>query len=99
MQDFSRMWQQRKFGRRHGWRWDKQTVLKYLGLTVLFGTLAGIILMFALFAWYARSLPNPDKIVRHDGFSTKITDRDGNTLYELYQDYNRIPIKIADVPQ
>lgn len=55
--------------------------------------------MFIMFAWFARSLPDPNKIVRREGFSTKIQDRDGGTLYELYQDYNRIPIKIADVPK
>jgi penicillin-binding protein 1C len=79
-------------------RWDKQTILKYLGLTALFGTLGGIVIMLILFAWYARSLPDPNSIVRRDGFSTKITDRDGGTLYELFNDYNRIPIKLADVP-
>lgn len=82
-----------------GRRWDKATIMKYLGLTALFGTLAAIFGMLILFAWYARSLPDPNKIVRHDGFSTKIQDRDEGTLYELYQDYNRIPIKIADVPK
>jgi penicillin-binding protein 1C len=85
-------------GRLRGRKWDRQTILKYLGLTALFGTLAAIVLMVLLFAWYSRSLPDPNKIVRHDGFSTKIQDREGATLYELYQDYNRIPVKIADVP-
>ena len=50
-------------------------------------------------AWVSKSLPDPNKIVRREGFSTKITDRDDGTLYELYQDYNRIPIKLADVPK
>lgn len=79
--------------------WDKAAILKYLGLTALFGTILAIIGGFALFAWYARSLPDPNTIVRQNGFSTKITDRNGQTLYELYQDYNRIPIKLADIPQ
>lgn len=54
--------------------------------------------MLIMFAWFARSLPDPNSIVRHDGFSTKIADRDGGTLYELFTDYNRIPIKLVDVP-
>ena len=33
MQDWARVWQQRKLGRGHRGRWDKQTILKYLGLT------------------------------------------------------------------
>ena len=98
MQDWASTWKRRKM-RGRGRRWDKQTILKYLGLTALFGTLAGIFAMFVMFAWFARSLPDPNKIVRREGFSTKILDRDGGTLYELYQDYNRIPIEITDVPK
>jgi penicillin-binding protein 1C len=101
MQDWARTWRDRKAG--HGWRrkfrFDKASILKYLGLAALFGTILAILGGFALFAWYARSLPDPNTIVRQNGFSTKITDRNGQTLYELYQDYNRIPIKLADIPQ
>ncbi|MFH2085849.1 MAG: transglycosylase domain-containing protein [bacterium] len=99
MQDWARTWQQRKYGGRRKFRFERQTVLKYLGITALFGTLAAIVLMFVLFAWFARSLPDPNKIVRREGFSTKIQDRDGGTLYELYQDYNRIPSALTDVPK
>ncbi|MFZ2199242.1 MAG: transglycosylase domain-containing protein [Microgenomates group bacterium] len=80
-------------------RWDKQSILKYLGLTALFGTALAIVVFLITVAWVSRSLPDPNKIVRRDGFSTRILDRDGGTLYELYQDYNRIPVKIADVPK
>lgn len=102
MQDWARTWQQRSTGRRSRFgklKWNKENILKYLGLTALFGTLGGIFLMLIMFAWFARSLPDPNKIVRREGYSTKIADRDGGTLYELYTDYNRIPIKIADVPK
>ena len=74
MQDWARVWRQRKLGRRRGVKWDKQTVMKYLGLTALFGTLTGIFALFVMFAWFARSLPDPNKIVRREGFSTKIAD-------------------------
>ncbi len=84
-------------GRRSRRRWDRQSILKYLGLTALFGTLGGIFILFIMFAWFAKDLPDPNKIVRHDGFSTKITDREGATLYELYSDYNRIPVRIDNV--
>lgn len=97
MQDWAQMWNQRKLGRRGHRRWDRQTVLKYLGLTALFGTLGGIFLLFVMFAWFAKDLPDPNKVVRREGFSTKITDRDGATLYELYQDYNRIPVNLDQV--
>ena len=102
MQDWAKTWQQRSTGRRGRFgkfKWSKENIIKYLGLTALFGTLGGIFLMLIMFAWFARSLPDPNKIVRREGYSTKIADRDGGTLYELYTDYNRIPIKIADVPK
>lgn len=102
MQDWARTWKQRSMGRsgRFGrMRWNRQSIMKYIGLTALFGTIGGIVLMLLMFAWFAQSLPDPNKIVRREGFSTKIQDRDGGTLYELYQDYNRISIKIADVPK
>lgn len=85
-------------GRLGGMKWDRPTILKYLGLTALFGTLGAIFIMLIMFAWFARSLPDPNKIVRREGFSTKILDREGGTLYELYQDYNRVPINLSEVP-
>lgn len=104
MQDWAKAWNQRSTRRRFRFasfkhiRWDRPTILKYLGLTALFGTLLAISLTLILFAWYSRSLPDPNKIVRREGFSTKIQDREGATLYELYQDFNRVPIKLENVP-
>lgn len=101
MQDWAQIFKIRSMGRKRRLfpsKWDKQTVLKYLGLGALFSTLFGIVIMFMMFAWFSRSLPDPNSIVRHDGFSTKIADREGGTLYELFTDYNRIPIKLIDVP-
>lgn len=100
MQDWATTWKRRNTSRggfRLPRRWDKQTIMKYLGLFALVGTVLGIVLMLLVFAWVSASLPDPNKIVRRDGFSTKIADRDGGTLYELYQDYNRIPVKLEEV--
>lgn len=64
--------------------------------------LIGIVSLFVLgllvFVFFSRNLPEPGSIKRNTGFSTVITDRDGKTLYELYEDKNRIPILIKDVP-
>lgn len=79
-------------------RLDKATILKYLGITALVGMVVGIILLVIIFAWTARSLPNPNKVVRREGYSTKIVDRDGMTLYDLYTDYNRLPVKLENIP-
>jgi len=101
MQDWARTWNHRQMKSKNLFRqmkFDKQSLMKYFGLFALIGTLVGIVLMILVFAWVSRTLPDPNKIVRREGFSTRIQDRDGGTLYELYQDYNRIPVRIADIP-
>lgn len=101
MQDWARTWSRRQMRSRNSFgkmKFDKQSLMKYFGLFALIATVASIVIMILVFVWASRTLPDPNKIVRRDGFSTRIQDRDGGTLYELYQDYNRIPVKIADIP-
>lgn len=61
--------------------------------------LAGVIGFFVLFAWFSRELPKPGQVVRRTGFSTKIYDRNGKLLNDLYGDERRNPITIDQVPQ
>ena len=42
--------------------------------------------LFFIFPLFAFNLPTPDKVVRREGFSTKILDRNGKTLYDIYDD-------------
>lgn len=44
------------------------------------------------------SLPSPDKIVRTQGFSTQILDRNGVVLYDVYANQNRQPVVLNDIP-
>lgn len=68
--------------------------------TVFFLGLVGLTLLTAfLFAWYAKDLPQPDKVNRTQGFSTVILDRNGEPLYDVYEDQNRLPVKWEDIPQ
>ncbi len=46
----------------------------------------------------AFNLPSPDKIVRKEGFSTKILDRNGEVLYDIYANQNRTPVLLDDIP-
>lgn len=46
----------------------------------------------------AFNLPSPEKIVRTQGFSTKILDRNGNLLYDIYANQNRTPEQLTDIP-
>lgn len=98
MQEWLRTWQNRRLGRRRSGKWDKARIMKYLGVASLFGVIAGVLLLFILFAWTAASLPNPNKVVRREGFSTKFVDRYGVSLYDLYTDYNRLPVSFDHIP-
>lgn len=62
-------------------------------------TLAGLILIFGAVSIFA-GLPSPGKL-GSDEFpvSTKILDRNGQLLYEIYTDQNRTPIAIGDLPE
>ncbi len=64
-----------------------------------FGALVVLSLFIGiLFAWYAKDLPRPDKVQRTNGLSTVILDRNGQTLYDIYQNQNRLPVQFADIP-
>ncbi len=54
--------------------------------------------MTGLFAYYANELPSPDKVVRHEGFATKIFDRNGKLLYDVYANQRRTPVDLSQVP-
>lgn len=43
-------------------------------------------------------LPYPDKVIRREGFSTKILDRNGKPLYDIFDSERRTPISISDMP-
>ncbi len=76
----------------------KAQVLKYLAVGSFVGILFLFFLSTALFAWFAKDLPQPDKIVRKEGFSTKIFDRNGELLYDVFADQQRTPVKFEEVP-
>ncbi|OGM25179.1 hypothetical protein A3D00_04340 [Candidatus Woesebacteria bacterium RIFCSPHIGHO2_02_FULL_38_9] len=63
-----------------------------------FAVLLFFLISFLVISIFAIGLPSPDQIIRREGFSTKILDRKGNVLYDIYQDQRRTPVKIEDVP-
>ena len=70
----------------------KITKFAFLGLIVFF------LALFLILPLLAFSLPSPDKVVRREGFSTKILDRNGKALYDIFENERRTPVKIEDVP-
>lgn len=68
--------------------------------TAAFLGIVGLVLFTGLlFAWYAKDLPRPDKVQRSEGLSTVILDRNGENLYDIFEEENRIPAKWEDMPQ
>ena len=79
----------------HHWSWwvSKLAVLGFLALVIAIITLA------VLIGIYTRDLPSPDNVVRHTGFATKILDRDGHNLYEVFEEQKRLPIEMDQIPE
>lgn len=81
---------------------DKKTLI-FLNRLVTFGlgcVLFGIFSVFVIFAYYSYQLPNPDQLIaRNEELSTRLFDRNGNILYEVYAEKNRTLIKIDQVSQ
>ncbi len=73
-------------------------ILRFTAIFGLAGIFLGILVFFGLFAWYSRDLPEPGGVVRREGFSTTILDRDGQVLYDLYESEKRIPVDYEDLP-
>ncbi|OGG35176.1 hypothetical protein A2363_03830 [Candidatus Gottesmanbacteria bacterium RIFOXYB1_FULL_47_11] len=72
------------------------TTFAIVSFFVIFGA---VLFVAILFAWYAKDLPRPDKVVRQTGLSTVILDRSGESLYDIYEDANRIPVSFVTIPQ
>lgn len=70
----------------------------YITTAFLILLVLGIIGSGILFAWYAKDLPRPDRVRRSEGISTIIYDRNGEPLYDIYKDQNRIPVPFEEMP-
>ncbi|MEP7166519.1 MAG: transglycosylase domain-containing protein [Candidatus Woesebacteria bacterium] len=62
-------------------------------------TVVGIIGFLITATVISATLPNPQQVVRHEGFSSKVMDRDGNLLYDVFNDERIVPAKEEDIPK
>jgi 1A family penicillin-binding protein len=65
----------------------------------LLGAILFVGLTFFVFVYFAFTLPSPDEIVRKEGFSSKIYDRNGEVLYDIFLDAKRTPVEMEDIPE
>lgn len=99
--DWKRVWERRIYkirSRTSRWRLNRVKLLSRLAFLVFASLLFLILVSGALFAWLAKDLPQPNKVVRKEGFATKIYDRNEELLYDVYSDQRRTPIILDQVP-
>src|SRR3989338_3397308 len=67
---------------------------------LFFGFVGLVIVVFVLFIWYSRDLPTPAKLSASNlSQSTRILDRNGIVLYDIYTDQNRTYVSLKDIPK
>jgi len=99
------MWRERFRDRRYGGvshayqaRVKKSRIFFRLAKLAFFGVIGLFVLSFLLLPLFAFNLPTPDKIIRREGFSTKILDRKGEVLYDIFVNQRRTPVPLDEVP-
>ncbi len=88
----------KEFMRRKAAGVNRKKLLMRLIMVVLVGMLFAVFGIIAVFAYFSKDLPNPTTVVRRDGFSSRIYDRNGQVLYDLYKDAKRTPVTWEDIP-
>ena len=86
---------QSNFNKRRFW-------IKFFGLSVtalFFSLIAMIVFTLFSFVIFAKDLPSPNKLTARDSsLSTKIFDRNGKLLYDIYGDKNRALVNWNALP-
>lgn len=73
-------------------------IIRLLAILFFVSVIAGFITFFALFAWVSKDLPKPGQVIKREGFTSKILDRNGKLLYDLYAEERNDPVTISQIP-
>ena len=74
--------------------------LSNLSTFMLIGVLGFLLLLFGSVIFFATQIPSPQDLTnRSIASSTKIFDKNGELLYDIYQNQNRTPVKMSDMPK
>src|SRR6185295_2626005 len=67
---------------------------------LLFLSISAIVIVLATIVFFATQIPSPQDLTnRVIPQATKIFDKNGELLYDIYEDQNRTPVKLADIPE
>ncbi len=88
-------WKARK---EHSKLW-KFKFLSNMSTVMLVGVVGFLLLVFGVVIYFGTQIPSPEDLTtRSVASSTKIFDRSGELLYDIYQNQNRTPVKLTDIP-
>lgn len=73
-------------------------IIRLLMILFFCSVILGLIAFFALYFWVSKDLPKAGQVVKREGFTSKILDRNGKLLYDLYADTRTDPVTISQVP-
>lgn len=73
--------------------------LSNLSTLALVGVLAAIVIVIVMVVVFATQVPSPDSLENRDvAQATKIYDRNGTLLYDIFQNQNRTTVALNDIP-
>jgi len=83
--------------------YSRNKSLKFLsGLSklVFWSFLVGTVVVVGVIVYFFTQIPSPEDLQsRFVAKSTKIYDRNGELLYDIFQEQNRSPVKLVEVPE
>lgn len=81
-------------------QFSKVRLFSRLSTFALWAILVGLVGVIGLIIFFFTQVPSPEALQnRLVAQSTKIYDRNGELLYDIFQEQNRTPIKLAEVPE
>jgi len=78
---------------------DKAQVFTKIAFLFFLLVFVGSLLSGIFLVVIAKDLPRPDQIVRKEGFATKIYDRNGKLIYDVFANQKRTSVQLFEVPQ
>ncbi len=89
----------RQFGAQGSHSFKKIKILSRLSTIALIGALVLVLAVVIGIVVLATQIPPPDQLEnRAVASSTKIYDRNGELLYNIFQNENRTPVKLTEIP-
>lgn len=77
----------------------KFKLLNRFSSSLLIIVIGFLLILFGIVIFFTTQVPSPEELTsRFVAQSTKIYDKDGELLYDIYENQNRTPIKLSEVP-